>query len=54
MISHPQNIGTEHVILWEFKNNKSGTETAKKICIGYGQMVSLLTGFQCFILVIHH
>ena len=28
-----------HFMLWEFKNNKNATETAKKICSIYGQCV---------------
>ena len=32
-------VHIRHVMLWEFKNNKNATETAKKICSVYGQGV---------------
>ena len=30
-------VHIQHVMLWEFKNNKNATRTAKKICSVYGQ-----------------
>ena len=30
-------VHIRHVMLWEFKNKKNATETAKKICNVYGQ-----------------
>ena len=32
-------VHIQHVILWEFKNIKNITETAKEICSVYGQGV---------------
>ena len=34
----------QHVMLWEFKNNKNAMETAMNICSAYGQGV--VTGSQ--------
>ena len=45
-------------MLWEFKNNKNATETAKKILMFMVKVLLLITkpetDFQSFILVIHH
>ena len=44
-------------VMWEFKNNKNTTETAKKICSVLGKCLLLTakskTGFQSFILAVH-
>ena len=51
-------VHIQYAILWEFKNNKNTTETAKKISSVMAKVPLLTTksetGFQSFILVIHH